>query len=89
MSNPAGRGTADRHRAGLLATGGYFVYSGITKRFKKNLSRLPSGEAGSAVTPSGRVGYIAKGSPSRFSVSCSSWRPSGTTRRSQRASTGP
>jgi hypothetical protein len=47
--------------AGLLITGGYFVYSGVTRRFEKNLSRLPSGQAGSAISTLGTVGYIAKG----------------------------
>ena len=61
MSHPAGAVLLIAIGLGLLATGGYFAYSGVTKRFKKNLSRLPSGEAGSAVVTLGRVGYVAKG----------------------------
>jgi hypothetical protein len=61
MSNPAGAALLIAIGAGLLAAGGYFVYSGITKRFEENLTRLPSGQAGSAVSTLGTVGYTAKG----------------------------
>ncbi|MHA7263106.1 DUF1206 domain-containing protein [Arthrobacter sp. TMN-37] len=61
MSHPAGAALLIAVGIGLLAAGGYFAYSGVTKRFAKNLSRLPSGEAGSAVRTLGTVGYIAKG----------------------------
>jgi hypothetical protein len=61
MSSPAGAALLIAIGAGLLITGGYFVYSGVTRRFEKNLSRLPSGQAGSAISTLGTVGYIAKG----------------------------
>ena len=61
MSSPAGAALLIAIGLGLLVTAGYFVYSGATKKFKDNLSRLPSGQAGSAVVSLGRVGYIAKG----------------------------
>jgi hypothetical protein len=61
MSNPAGAALLIAIGAGLLAAGGYFVYSGVTKRFEENLTRLPSGQAGSAVSTLGTVGYTAKG----------------------------
>lgn len=41
----------------LIGVGGYHVYKGATKRFKKELTR----SKGSVVTPAGVIGYVAKG----------------------------
>ena len=42
---------------GVLGVGGYHVYKGVTKRFLKDLEV----SGGSAVTPLGITGYVAKG----------------------------
>ncbi|WP_241521989.1 DUF1206 domain-containing protein [Arthrobacter pityocampae] len=61
MSNPAGTALLLAVGVGILVVGGYFVYSGATRHFLKNLTGLPSGRAGTAVVVLGIVGYIAKG----------------------------
>ncbi|MHA7293104.1 DUF1206 domain-containing protein [Arthrobacter sp. HLT1-21] len=61
MSNPAGSVLLMAVGAAVMIVGGYFVYSGATKHFTKNLSRLPGNGAGTAVIRLGMVGYIAKG----------------------------
>lgn len=44
----------------VVGVGGYFVFKGITQKFKEDLS-LPGGTVGKSVTTLGVVGYIAKG----------------------------
>lgn len=44
---------------GIGAVGVYFVYSGITERFTKDI-RVPAGNTGRTVVGLGRLGYIAK-----------------------------
>ncbi|MFJ6003011.1 DUF1206 domain-containing protein [Arthrobacter sp. NPDC092385] len=61
MSNPAGAALLLAVGLGILGVGGYFVYSGATRRFLRKLSGLPSGSPGRAVTALGTAGYIAKG----------------------------
>ncbi|AUZ89098.1 DUF1206 domain-containing protein [Arthrobacter sp. TmT3-37] len=61
MSHPAGAALLLAIGVGILVVGGYFIYSGATRRFRKKLSGLPPGRAGSAVVLFGTVGYIAKG----------------------------
>lgn len=61
MATPAGVALLLAVGVGILVIGGYFIYSGITKRFEKNLTGRPTGSAGSAVTMLGTFGYIAKG----------------------------
>lgn len=61
MSNPAGVALLLAVGAGILVVGGYFIYSGATQRFRKNLTRLPPGGLGRVVLPLGVAGYIAKG----------------------------
>lgn len=61
MSNPAGSVLLMAVGAGVMVVGGYFVYSGATKHFLKNLKGLPGKGAGTAVIRLGVVGYIAKG----------------------------
>ncbi len=61
MSNPAGSALLLAVGTGILMVGGYFVYSGATRRFRRNLSGLPAGRPGTAVVVLGTVGYIAKG----------------------------
>lgn len=61
MSNPAGKVLLLAIGVGVLVVGGYFIFSGATRRFRKELSRLPAGGSGSAVVALGAVGYIAKG----------------------------
>lgn len=61
MSNPAGSALLIAIGVGVIATGGYFVYSGVTKRFRKHLKSLPGGGTGKAVLTLGSVGYAAKG----------------------------
>lgn len=61
MSNPAGAALLLAIGVGILVVGGYFVYSGATRRFRRELSGLPAGRAGTAVLALGTVGYIAKG----------------------------
>lgn len=45
---------------GVAAVGAYFVYSGATERFTREI-RVPSGTAGRTAVRLGRIGYIAKG----------------------------
>lgn len=61
MSNPAGAALLLAIGVGILVVGGYFVYSGATRRFRRELSSLPGGGPGTAVVVLGTVGYIAKG----------------------------
>ncbi|WP_434995788.1 DUF1206 domain-containing protein [Arthrobacter sp. Ld5] len=61
MSNPAGAALLLAVGIGILVVGGYFVNSGATRHFLKNLAGLPRGRTGSAVVLLGMVGYIAKG----------------------------
>lgn len=61
MANPAGAALLLAVGAGIIAVGGYFIYSGITKKFEENLRGSPSGSAGEALTVLGTVGYVAKG----------------------------
>lgn len=61
MSNPVGSALLIAVGVGVMIVGGYFVYSGATKHFKKNLKGLPGKGAGTAVIRLGVVGYIAKG----------------------------
>ncbi|GAB3553712.1 DUF1206 domain-containing protein [Arthrobacter tumbae] len=61
MANPVGAALLLATGVGILAVGGYFVYSGVTQKFEENLSGKPSGSAGKAVTILGTVGYVAKG----------------------------
>ena len=61
MANPAGTVLLTGIGLGLIVAAGYYVYSGATRRFRKNLRTLPPGPAGTAVTVVGSVGYIAKG----------------------------
>lgn len=61
MAHPAGIALLFAVGAGVVAVGGYFIYSGMTQKFEENLSNEPSGSAGQAVTVLGTVGYVAKG----------------------------
>ncbi|MDQ0736991.1 DUF1206 domain-containing protein [Arthrobacter agilis] len=61
MSSPAGVALLLAIGVGILVVGGYFVYSGATRRFLRELRGLPAGGAGTAVVALGSVGYIAKG----------------------------
>ncbi len=61
MSHPAGAALLVAVGLGVMAVGGYFAYSGITRRFGKNLRGLPSGTAGKAFMGLGSAGYVAKG----------------------------
>ncbi|MHA7154590.1 DUF1206 domain-containing protein [Arthrobacter sp. TMN-50] len=61
MSNPAGSILLMAVGAAVMVVGGYFVYSGATRHFTKNLSGLPGNGAGDSVIRLGMVGYIAKG----------------------------
>ena len=61
MASPAGAALLLAIGVGILAVGGYFVYSGVTQKFEENLTGKPSGSAGKAVTMLGTVGYVAKG----------------------------
>lgn len=61
MGNAAGKVLLIGIGLGLLAAAGYFVHKGITQRFRKDLTGLPSGSAGTAVTALGTAGYAAKG----------------------------
>lgn len=61
MANPIGAALLLAVGVGILAIGGYFVYSGMTQKFEENLSGKPSGSVGRAVTMLGTFGYVAKG----------------------------
>lgn len=61
MANPAGAALLLAIGVGILVVGGYFIYSGITKRFTKELSGRPSGTAGRGLLVLGSFGYVAKG----------------------------
>lgn len=60
MSNPGGRIAIVVVGLVVMGIGGYHVFSGITRKFEKELS-VPGGSTGSAVTYTGMAGYIAKG----------------------------
>lgn len=61
MANPAGTALLLAVGIGILVVGGYFIYSGITRKFEENLAGRPSGSVGRAIMLLGSVGYIAKG----------------------------
>ncbi|MCU1633976.1 MAG: hypothetical protein JWM61_2628 [Micrococcaceae bacterium] len=61
MSNRAGAALLLAIGVGIIVVGGYFIYSGATRRFRRKLSGLPPDRIGTAVTALGIVGYIAKG----------------------------
>ncbi|KNC19377.1 hypothetical protein AC792_07040 [Arthrobacter sp. RIT-PI-e] len=61
MSHPAGSVLLFAVGLGILGVGGYFIHSGVTRRFRKHLTRLPLRPAGTALVALGAVGYIAKG----------------------------
>lgn len=61
MATPAGSALLIAVGVGILVVGGYFVYSGATQRFRRNLKGLPPGGLGRVLLPLGVVGYIAKG----------------------------
>ncbi|WP_323960149.1 DUF1206 domain-containing protein [Arthrobacter sp. JZ12] len=61
MTNPAGTALLLAIGGGIVAVGGYFIYSGVTQRFEEHLAGEPSGSVGQAITTLGTVGYIAKG----------------------------
>ncbi len=61
MANPAGAALLFAIGAGILVVAGYFIYSGITRKFEQQLSGKPAGSPGKAVTVLGTVGYVAKG----------------------------
>lgn len=61
MANPAGAALLLAIGAGIVAIGGYFIYSGLTRKFEENLTQLPAGTAGQAITVLGTAGYVAKG----------------------------
>lgn len=45
----------------IVGVGGYFVYKGASRRFRKDLRAVPAGSWDRAVTVTGTVGFIAKG----------------------------
>lgn len=61
MANPAGTALLLAVGIGILVVGGYFIYSGITRKFEENLAGRPSGSVGRAIMLLGSAGYIAKG----------------------------
>ncbi|WP_026551632.1 DUF1206 domain-containing protein [Arthrobacter sp. H20] len=61
MSNPAGSFLLIAVGAAVMVVGGYFIYSGVTRKFRENLSGLPGKGAGTAVVRLGMIGYVAKG----------------------------
>lgn len=61
MAHPAGAALLLAVGAGIVAVGAYFIYSGATRRFERNLAGKPAGSTGTAVTMLGSMGYIAKG----------------------------
>jgi hypothetical protein len=61
MSTAAGSVLLFAAGVGILVVGGYFVYSGGTRRFRRNLASLPAGALGRAVVALGTAGYVAKG----------------------------
>jgi hypothetical protein len=62
MDAPAGAVLVGAIGLGIIAIGGYLVYSGITKHFARKLdTETRTGKSGDAAITVGRVGYIAKG----------------------------
>jgi hypothetical protein len=60
LSTPGGTVLLVLIGVGIFAGGVYFVYLGISLKFRKQI-RVPLGDSGDAVLAFGRVGYIAKG----------------------------
>lgn len=61
MSAPAGQLLVGIVGLAILATGGYHVYKGVTKKFCEDLVTTGPGEVGRGVMVAGVVGYTAKG----------------------------
>lgn len=61
MSSMAGSILLGAIGIGVIIAGGYHLFSGIAKRFEKNLERVPPGTGGVAIIWLGRVGFAAKG----------------------------
>ena len=61
MAQPAGALLLGLVGLGIVAVGGYFVFKGASRRFRKDLRAVPPGAWDRAVTVTGVLGFIAKG----------------------------
>ncbi|MFS0703470.1 DUF1206 domain-containing protein [Cellulomonas sp. 179-A 9B4 NHS] len=61
MQAPGGRLLVGAVGVGVVVVGGYHVVKGVTKRFLRDLHRLPAGTAGRVARGAGVAGYVAKG----------------------------
>ncbi|WP_273544393.1 DUF1206 domain-containing protein [Arthrobacter jiangjiafuii] len=61
MAQPAGAVLLGIVGLVIVGVGGYFVFKGASRRFRKDLQAVPSGTWEHAVTITGVLGFIAKG----------------------------
>lgn len=61
LSAPAGQVLVAAVGLGVVATGGYHVYKGLSKKFCEDLVTTGGGQLGRGVEAAGVVGYAAKG----------------------------
>ena len=61
LAQPAGAWLLGLVGLGIAVVGGYFVFKGATRRYRKDLQAVPPGPWDRAVTVTGVLGFIAKG----------------------------
>ena len=61
MSNPVGNFALLAAGAGLIGMAAYYVYKGVSQRFKRDLSVPGDPRQAKIITVTGVVGYVAKG----------------------------
>lgn len=61
LEAPAGRLLVGAVALAVMATGGYHIYKGLTKKFLEDLTTTGGGQVGRGVEIAGMVGYAAKG----------------------------
>ncbi|MET4060691.1 hypothetical protein ABIB35_002242 [Arthrobacter sp. UYP6] len=61
MAQPAGAVLLGVVGLGIVVVGGYFIFKGAARRFRKDLQAVPPGTWDRAVTVTGTLGFVAKG----------------------------
>lgn len=61
LAQPSGQLLLGAVGLGIFAAGGYFVFKGASRRFRRDLEPVPPGGWERAVTITGTAGFIAKG----------------------------
>ena len=61
LAQPAGALLLGLVGLGIVIAGGYFMFKGASRRFRKDLQAIPPGAWNRAVTVTGTFGFVAKG----------------------------